>query len=522
MFQVHLRFLIFLALGFCLLCVTSPVVAANIERAFIDQRDVEQMRTNSPDALAALEAGEGAYALGNMEEAAKLFTRASDLAPEHALVFRRKCQALTALGHRAEAVAACDKALLYVGSPMDLRAAVGAAMSGPAPTPEELGPAVLMAEKAVHESRDQPWGYAARCEIASKLGDRGLLEDCVSELQRRAPNHYETRQAAALLPARQSVLSIAAFWISLLSAVLLTLLHSLASRGRRRAARAGAGLVLTLAVSFTPGFAWAGEPEAYPINDKDPASSVPRLDVANKNPIGFAYLVMELGGRAEKAVKANDLPQAIQYFKAIAKAVPDKAVAFSRLCELYEKQGKRAEAIVHCDIAINREGVTLTDYERLVRLVLAKPGKIEPPLIQKLDAVFAHLAKAEGTRVAGALFQCQLAARLEDAVRLGACTKVLTTKLPNDPRAISYQWALALKQQDLARAEAAIERARAVHMPPAAIGAMLEATDAIRPLWSRALQSWRKLLGVLLVAIAAGSLALLLLRRKEAAGAPSL
>jgi len=519
--QVLLRLLI-LSL---LLGVPASGWAKEPARAFIDQRDIERMRAQEPQALTLLEAGERAYAGGDMKAAAELFTRAAELAPERGLLFRRKCQAFTALGRRVEAIAACNKGLIYTGSPMDLRASVAALLLGAAPTPEDLGSAALMAEKAVQDFRAEPWGYAARCDIAIKLSDRALLEDCLFELRRRAPSHYETRRAEAFLPPRQSALGVICFWLALLALAAFTLGHAVwrSWRGRRGS---GAGLAILLTLCAAPGIGSAAEavlipgadslggPEQYPINDSDPVSSVPPAGSANRNPMGFGYFVMELSGRADQAAKDNKLPQAIQYFQALAKAVPESAVAYSKLCEIYEKLGNRAAALTNCDIALNREGVKLDDYSRLVRVALAKSGALEPELVKKLDAIVVHLNKTDSTRVPAALFQCEFAVRLEDVGRLTTCTQVLNKYAPNDPRAISFEWALAIKQADVQKADAAILRAQTANMPQAAVDAMEASTEQIRPIWARALHAWKRILGVLLVAIATGSLAWFMLRPK--------
>lgn len=513
--------------------------AAASTRAFIDQRDVDRMRTREPRALELLLKGEQALRSRRVEEAARLFSEAATLAPERALVFRRKCQALTELGRRAEAVEACNKALSFVGSPMDLRAAVGALMNGPAPTPTELASAAMMAEKAVYVSPDQPWGYAARCDIAIQLGDRALLEACAAELKRRAPNHYETERALSLLPPRPSTWALALFWATLVILGALALAHQLFGHWRhfqaiRRPSKAlatvlllGASLLLPRAVMAAPDvplptLGTPGAPTEYPINDDDPVSSVPPPDVPNKNPIGFGYFLMEVSSRAEKAIKAGDTPRAIKYFSAIAKAVPDNAAGFSKLCELYEKSGKRELALANCETAINREGVKLEDYTRLARVALAKEGALEPEWVKKLDAVFAHLHKSEDTRVTAAFLQCELGVRLEDVARLDSCTKLLDQKVPADPRSISFGWALGMKRGDLAQAEAAIARARSAGMPEGAIETMLAATNQIRPWWARVARYWKQLLGGAFVALGVAGAALWLSKRKAPGAAPVL
>ncbi|MDX2052648.1 MAG: tetratricopeptide repeat protein [Polyangiaceae bacterium] len=517
------------------LLAAPRVDSAASTRAYIDQRDVDRMASREPRALELLLQGEQALASGKLEEAARLFSEAATLAPERALVFRRKCQALAELGRRTEAVEACNKALSFVGSPMDLRAAVGALMSGPPPTPTELASAAMMAEKAVHVSPDQPWGYAARCDIAVQLGDRALLEACVEELKRRAPNHYETKRAQALLPARQSAWALALFWATIVFFGALAVAHQLYGHWRQFLAKPppskaavtalllGASLLLPRAVTAAPDaplptLGTPGAPVEYPINDEDPVSSVPPPDVPNKNPIGFGYFLMEVSSRAEKAAKVGDYPRAIKYFSAIAKAVPENAAGFSKLCELYEESGKRDLALANCEIAVNREGVKLEDYTRFVRVALAKEGALEPEWVKKLDAVFAHLHKSEDTRVTAALLQCELGVRLEDVARLELCTKLLDQKLPADPKTISFSWALAIKRGDLAQAEAAVARARSAKMPVAAIETMSAATDQIRPWWTRASKHWKQLLGGAFVALGVAG-ASLLLRRRNGPGA---
>jgi hypothetical protein len=231
----------------------------------------------------------------------------------------------------------------------------------------------------------------------------------------------------------------------------------------------------------------------FAVDDNDPEGSVPSAEAAMKRPLDMGYYVMSLSDKAEAASKQGDHAAAVKYWRALAKAVPDRSVAFSKMCKAYEAAGDRDNALVACRAALGRGGVTVDDNLRFARLVLAKPTALGDAEIADVDAVIAHLERElgdEGALVAGRL-RCDLAVRLEDVARLRACTKQLQAKAPNDPQTIAYTWALALKERNFARAETILEAAERAKLPAAALDKMNETLAAERkrgaPFWQRTL-----------------------------------
>jgi hypothetical protein len=169
-------------------------------------------------------------------------------------------------------------------------------------------------------------------------------------------------------------------------------------------------LVMMMGVGWAAGAApqavvrsQAGAPPApfvhpqFVLNDADPEGSVPPLAQRNADPLQFGYFLQDLLDRAAAATKQGDAAAAIRYQRAISKAVPERAMAFSRLCALYESTGQRQAAIAACRGAVDREGVVIDDYVRYVRLLLGSSGAVAQADAEEVRAVLAHLRSQPGT-----------------------------------------------------------------------------------------------------------------------------
>jgi len=234
-----------------------------------------------------------------------------------------------------------------------------------------------------------------------------------------------------------------------------------------------------------------GVATSFPIDDADPESSVPSAQEAISRPLHMGYWVMLVSDRAEAAMARGDHAAAVKYFRALAKAVPERSVSFAKICAAYDAMGDWDNAVTNCKTALGKAGVKLDDYVHFVRLVLAKPKALGSAEIADLDASIAHLEVELGkTRPAAAAtetgqprdaagsqllvqqLRCELGARLEDARRLEACTRALSTLAPDDPRTIAFGWALALAKQDWDEAEQVVGRARRVGLARDAVERM--------------------------------------------------
>jgi tetratricopeptide (TPR) repeat protein len=211
-------------IGFRLPCAQ----AASTTRHNVDVSDFGRVASAQPHAGELLEQGEALLVQGDAKRAAELFELAGNEAPQSSLIARRHCQALTDLGERDRALAACRRAMQWEGSPLDIRSLVRAMMSNPNnPTFEELHQATLLATRGMRAMSHQPWGYAAMCDIARRLHDIAMLDACRKELKRVAPDHAETRRALATMISTPSPLVSTLGCAGIVLAVLATLFDAL-------------------------------------------------------------------------------------------------------------------------------------------------------------------------------------------------------------------------------------------------------------------------------------------------------
>jgi tetratricopeptide (TPR) repeat protein len=531
-FRLRFAGALLLALGILALCFDA---AASPVRHPIDQRDLARMSARHPNAIRPFEEGEALAGEGDNERAVAFFHEAAEEAPDSALVARMECQLLTTLGRRAEAIQAGLRALRNEASGLDMRTMVAAFMSGrDAPTAGELAQAMRLARRARDTMPGEPWGYAAECDIAERIGDAQMLEGCLDELQRVAPGHDETvrafEAAKRWLPSWRVWLG----WSVLFVLGLGTLVHAIWRASRSSVGRGidrAAAVLLVLAVGvIVSGQAHAQEldpePQEQPqpqgsgrmlsewaVDDKDPESSVPSDHKKERNPLQFGYWLMDVTYKAVQATKKGDHLAAARFYKALAKAVPDRSVSFTRLCESYEAAGEWKNALDACATALMRDGVTVNDYVRFFTVALAKKGSLTKPEIEDLSNVVEHLrGDPVGREIADDL-ECQLAVRLEDVSRLQPCTAALVAKAPDDPKTISYQWALALKRGNFDEATTLVERARTTAMTHEGIDQMVQGTASMRAMRQRKIYAWT-LAGVALVLGAAAAFVLLSRRRR--------
>jgi hypothetical protein len=279
----------------------------------------------------------------------------------------------------------------------------------------------------------------------------------------------------------------------------LVLLGTLAHAARRRVARAGAAARPVLAVfvfavaALAPGAAAADEAEAmtppqrqlgpsgdlsrFKIDDANPEASVPTPEARAKGPLQFGYFIQDLTVRAESATKRGDHAAAARYYAALAKAAPDVALPPRKLCESLEAAGDVASAIKACRSAVTRGGSQVGDFTRFVGLVLAQPDPLPAGEKAELDAVLSHLAGNASVGAQLAVLRCEVALRFHDAAALEACTAELEKTAPQDPKTVSFAWALAMDRRDAAGAREAIDRARSLGMPKDGVATMERATS---------------------------------------------
>ncbi len=463
----------------------GPGAPARVRRDALDRSEVVAMRVASPRAADLLERGEAAGAAGRLEEAEALFREALGEYKGGSLLQRRRCQALTALGRRAEATTACYRALEGARSNANLRASVRAFVAGPTPpTLAEAGLAFELAVKARDRAPGQFTPVAAICDIAESLGDAIMLQHCADELHRIAPDAPDTRRAEALLAAQNPPWRRWAGWSAATAAVLATLGHAAWRRARRsprRSARGAAiaGAVLGAALVLTPHVAAADVPgqqpgmlSKWPIDDNNPQASLPSEKERNKDPLEFGYWLQDLILRAEVYSKHGKHDVAVKLYTTLAMAVPERAVAFTKMCEEYETLGDLEKATASCEAALLRDGLMVKDYERYVRLVLAKPGALTARQTKALDEVLAHMREDPSGRAAAEALDCEVAVRTSNAGELEACVARRAATAPHAPETVSYAWALAVLKGDQAAAATRLDEARAAGIQPERVAGM--------------------------------------------------
>lgn len=248
----------------------------------------------------------------------------------------------------------------------------------------------------------------------------------------------------------------------------------------------------------------------FAIDPRDPEANIPSIKDRNDNPLEFGYFLQDLLERADQARKQNDLPGVIRYYRAVAKAVPDRAKAWSKLCEAYEDAKDRERAIRACRYAIDRPTVELQDYVRYVHLILANEGQLTSADRSELTAVLAHLEKQRSLDLVVNQLRCEMGVKLKDVPLLETCTKELARLAPDDPRTVVFEWSLAMHKGQRTEAMRLIGLARKS-------GVVLENVNRMQELTS-SLGSFprRPLLLVMAAAVLLGLLAVGLVARRRA------
>ena len=474
-----------------LLGPTAHAVSSSVGGTELEVRELAEV---SPKSVALIADADRAARGGAPRQAWNLYGVAWTLAPRSPIPPRGICRLALALGmktseQRRAAVEACHQALLLGGTPEDIGNKVSSLIDGdPLPTMEDLVSASVAAEGAVRVGPTQPWGAAARGDLALRLRDRALLDAAVAELRQIAPDHPATRRLMALAapsPGRW-------VWAARLAVVFLfifTFVHAL--RGRlprwRRAGPAGpAGLsvlaVVTLLLVVSPaGAVEVPAPEgAASIDDAHPELSVPSPAQQMQDPLGFANVLMELGARADAATTRRDFAAAARYYAALAKAVPERSYALSKECQALEAAGRHAEAIDACGRALSRQGTTAGDFTQFVRLLLAKSAPLTPKERQQAEAAIAALDREPRAALIAARVRCNVATHEHDLAALEACTGKLVAAAPSDPSTLGFEWALALEKNDQAGAEHLASRAVAAGLDPATVARLRRATTGTR------------------------------------------
>jgi tetratricopeptide (TPR) repeat protein len=491
-----------IALG---LGLATPAVAWALPRTAADASEVDTLRSRSPRAAALLEQGEALAVSGALEPADALFKQAEGEYPDSAIVWRRDCEALTALGRRDDALMACNRATTNARAPVNFRATMRALVRGPTPPrPMDLFAALTLTEDRLQRSgRVDPILAGTACDIAESLGDAAMLQQCLSDLEAVAPADPMTTRARELLAACCSPWRFWLGWGTIIALGVATLGHAVARASRRRrgpVAAAIAGIFLAWSLLAHEGVARAetdvppassataakGLLSDYPVDDDDPSKSIPSAKQRDANPLQFGYWIQDLIMKAEHASKRGHHLQAARYWEALSVAVPDRAVSFARLCDEYEAVDEYDKAMEACGQALLRDGLTVQDYIHFVNVVLAKPGPVDAAHAAALGQVLDHMKSEDASRNVANELECEVGVRTSNLAQLKECTAALDAAAPDDPKTISFRWALALQENKFRDATKLIEAAKAKGMRSEGIANMERTTaDVARRYWKR-------------------------------------
>ncbi|HEY5957873.1 MAG TPA: hypothetical protein VIV60_15025 [Polyangiaceae bacterium] len=496
----------------------SSLLASTASAADASADDLARAKlaNESPAALELVKRATELQVAGSPASAIALLGRAATLAPSNAYVARLHCEALTQTGLRQAALDACHEALRREPGPLEMRATVGALLrTGQAPKPEHLAEASVLLNALVRRGRGAIPTLAAECDLFEALEDWSAFRGCEAELRRLAPNTQESSRASATLHRHRASWAIDVAWQLLGLAMFITIAHRLGRwliGWRRRSASMAVATMACVLFLTTPTVCRAETSPPAPsaaekverpgmsrwaIDDANPETAVPTEIEKNRYPLDFGYFIMELSDRAAAHEEHGDKASAVRYYRALAKAVPDRAVAYSKLCKLYVELADLERAQDSCRLAVSLEGSKAEDFERLADLILTDVKGLSPAAITTVEEMSEHLRKHLPDGVEANNLHCRLGLQTHDARRLQSCTEQLAKSAPDDPRTISYRWAYAVMRGDYRGALGFIHSAHAAAMPAESIAKMTKTTESSIPWWRRnARLAWYAALGV--------------------------
>jgi hypothetical protein len=456
-----------------------------------------------------------AFARASWAEAAELYGSLPDSDEASRLPLRRRCQALTALGRREEALATGQRLLrLVVPNAADLQATVGALMLGDGrPSDADLMAAQQMARRAEGIDPEGVWGHAARCAIAERLGDRAALAACGARLRQLAPEHFLAKRfgdAARSEPSRALQLFLLA---ALGLGTLLTLAHALMAR--RRVAT-GAMLAALVMACPLPAFAQAfgiveepatGAPYSGPPSEQQHAAESEVLAFKEE-----AKRLQELTDKiasAEAAIlERHDWQAGVGLYIEVVELAPYCGKCWRRLCEGFGYLAEPVEGAHACRQAIASPDNNAWDRAMLVHHLLSGKSEAQP----EVRAEARRNAEEAVTLAPGERWgydaRCQLALRENDLARLGACAKKLAELAPDDRKSLSLSFVVALGERRFDAAEALIDRGAKEGLDRASVQVMREQLRAKAP------GLWRMLPGLVAVLLAVAAFIVLRLLSK--------
>lgn len=239
----------------------------------------------------------------------------------------------------------------------------------------------------------------------------------------------------------------------------------------------------------------------FVVNDENPLVNIPTEEQRNQDPIEFGYFLQDLIARAEGAYTEQNWSEAVRYYKALAKAVPDKGTSFRKLCTAYEQLGDFVNAEGSCWALLQRSGTRVEDHFHFVRLALRDYQKADPQVkelrTKMIDKSIEHLRqhvtdhepltedmgqsdhKQLPLEQQVELVNCQLASYNNDVERLKGCVDALVKVNADKKLVIPFRWALATSLGDKAGVTEVIAEAKRAGLPNNVIEAFEKGPSAI-------------------------------------------
>jgi len=246
----------------------------------------------------------------------------------------------------------------------------------------------------------------------------------------------------------------------------------------------------------------AQTPRRFVVDDVSPLASVPSKEERMRAPLDFGYWLMDVTERADLAFHKGEFERAARYYEAVTVAVPERSVGFTKLCESYRARGDVDRATDACRKGLGLAGVTTADYTQFLELLLVRDARLSAAALADVEAIFAHLrAQSVGPAFLAEL-ECRVGLHEHDEVRLGRCVSELVTHAGQQPRTVSYQWALALLRKDRTQALALVEQGRGIGMTAQEVERMQRVTYAELGRFDRA---WLLVIGGVLAVLSLGA-----------------
>lgn len=479
--------------------VTALAAAEPEPRTPYDLEELAVALPETPGLEASLKQADAAFEARDFRAAAELYAEAARAThDELGYPLRRRCEALTELGQRAEALRAC-KAMqsAIVSSAADLSALVGALMSGTEPlTSSDLMTAKLLLQRAQDLEPDSIFALASECDVARRIGDRATFANCARQLRQVAPDHRLTRR---VLKADAGAPNARAWQLLLLGLVALASAATLAHRmlvGRRK------GRTAAVLAAHALLFGWVSSAHAQAVGiveePADPNAATysgppSKAELEHDQEVGAfkdemkqLNELMEQVNSAEKLIEEqHDWLGGIKIYNQVVTTIPYFVKGWRRLCEGYSAVGMPVEGAHACRQVLASKESNAWDRAMLVHHLLSGPeGKAQATRAEAKQLADDAVRLAPNERW-GYDATCELALAQSDRVALSSCSKKLAELAPDDRKSLAFAWALAISDNRLDAASHLLDDARRRGLDEATLARMQREIDARQPLIER-------------------------------------